>query len=67
MVFLFYCIILTLTLTLLFFLLFQDGVHHYDEFGLRNIHDEPPEILKIHKEMIYFVKEWLKEFDSSER
>lgn len=40
-----------------------DGVHHYDEYGLANINDEPPEILKIHKEMIHFVKEWLKDWD----
>ena len=40
-----------------------DGVHHYDEYGLRNIEDEPPEILQIHKEMIHFVKEWLKDWD----
>lgn len=36
-----------------------DGVHHYDEFGLRDIADEPPEIRKIHGEMILFVTEWL--------
>ena len=41
-----------------------DGVHHYDEYGLRNIEDEPPEILQIHKEMIHFVKEWLKDWDN---
>lgn len=41
-----------------------DGVHHYDEYGLANINDEPPEILKIHKEMIHFVKEWLKDWDN---
>jgi hypothetical protein len=28
------------------------GVHHYDEFGLRNLEDEPPEILKIHREYV---------------
>lgn len=39
-----------------------DGVHHYDEYGLRNIEDEPPEIRQIHYEMIGFVKEWLKDF-----
>ena len=40
---------------------YTDGVHHYDEYGLRDISDEPPEILQIHKEMIHFVKEWLKD------
>ncbi|THH30673.1 hypothetical protein EUX98_g3527 [Antrodiella citrinella] len=44
------------------FKLIPNGVHHYDEFGLKNIEDEPPEILKIHKEMIHFVQEWLKDF-----
>ena len=36
------------------------GVHHYDEYGLRNLLEEPPEIRKIHGEMITFVTEWLK-------
>ena len=39
----------------------KDGVHRYDENGLRNTEDEPPNIRKIHKEEIEFVKEWLKE------
>ncbi|TCD70549.1 hypothetical protein EIP91_002895 [Steccherinum ochraceum] len=39
------------------------GVHHYDEYGLANMEDEPEEILKIHKEMIHFVKAWLKDWD----
>jgi hypothetical protein len=43
----------------------QDGVHHYDEYGLRNIEDEPPEIRKIHNEMIVFVLEWLKDWKKS--
>lgn len=43
--------------------LLLDGVHHYDEYGLADIEDEPPEILKIHKEMIYFVQEWLKDWE----
>ena len=38
-----------------------DGVHHYDEYGLRNIRDEPKEILKIHEEMIGFVRAWLED------
>ena len=37
----------------------MDGVHHYDEYGLRDITQEPPEILKIHQEMIEFVTAWL--------
>ncbi|KAI0917296.1 hypothetical protein AcW2_007465 [Taiwanofungus camphoratus] len=44
------------------FKLIPGGVHHYDEFGLRNISDEPPEIEKIHLEMIEFVTEWLKDW-----
>jgi len=39
-----------------------DAVHHYDEYGLRNMSQEPPEILKIHEEMIAFVLEWLKDW-----
>ena len=39
----------------------KGGVHRYDENGLRNTEDEPPNIRKIHKEEIEFVKEWLKE------
>lgn len=35
-------------------------MHHYDEYGLRNLLEEPPEIRKIHGEMITFVTEWLK-------
>lgn len=40
----------------------SDAVHHYDEYGLKNISDEPVEIRKIHGEMIVFVMEWLKAF-----
>ncbi|TDL22164.1 peptidase S28 [Rickenella mellea] len=47
------------------FKLIPNGVHHYDEYGLRKLRDEPLEIQKIHEEMIYFVKEWLKDRDSS--
>jgi len=43
----------SLTLTL-------DAVHHYDEWGLKNILEEPPEIRSIHAEMIHFVTAWLK-------
>ena len=42
---------------------FPDGVHHYDEYGLKNILDEPPEIRKIHEEMITFVSSWLKDWN----
>jgi hypothetical protein len=41
---------------------YTDAVHHYDEYGLKNISDEPEEIRKIHGEMIVFVMEWLKDF-----
>jgi len=44
------------------FKLIPEGVHHYDEYGLRNINDEPPEIQKIHHETIDFVRQWLKDF-----
>jgi hypothetical protein len=43
-------------------ILFVGGVHHYDEWGYTNIFDEPPEIRKIHAEMIEFVREWLKDW-----
>ncbi|OCH91247.1 peptidase S28 [Obba rivulosa] len=49
------------------FKLIPNGVHHYDEFGLRNMFDEPPEILQIHKEMIEFVTEWLKDWKAPEQ
>lgn len=45
------------------FKLIPGGVHHYDENGLRNITDEPPEIQKIHYEMVNFVLEWLDDFE----
>ncbi|KIK69784.1 hypothetical protein GYMLUDRAFT_34181 [Collybiopsis luxurians FD-317 M1] len=45
------------------FKVIPNGVHHYDEYGLENLEDEPPEIQKIHKEMIHFVKEWLKDWN----
>ena len=44
-------------------LFFVDGVHHYDEYGLKDMDAEPFEILNIHKEMIAFVKAWLEEWD----
>jgi hypothetical protein len=44
-------------------MVFLDGVHHYDEYGLKNIHDEPHEIRKIHEEMIAFVNSWLNDWN----
>ncbi|KAF8628691.1 hypothetical protein AX15_003751 [Amanita polypyramis BW_CC] len=44
------------------FKLIPNGVHHYDEYGLRNISEEPPEIRQVHEEMISFVREWLKDW-----
>ena len=41
-----------------------DGVHHYDENGLKVMDDEPFEILNIHKEEIAFVKAWLEDWDA---
>ena len=38
------------------------GVHHYDENGLRDPADEPPHIQKIHRDIVEFVSEWLKEW-----
>lgn len=50
----------------LIILFFAGGVHHYDEYGLRNLEDEPEEIRKIHGEMILFVMEWLKDWGSED-
>ncbi|KAJ7741312.1 serine carboxypeptidase S28-domain-containing protein [Mycena metata] len=44
------------------FKIIPGGVHHYDEWGLLNLADEPAEIRKIHEEMIFFVGEWLKDW-----
>ncbi|KAJ7080507.1 serine carboxypeptidase S28-domain-containing protein [Mycena epipterygia] len=49
------------------FKLIPGGVHHYDEWGLLNLADEPPEIRKIHEEMIFFVGEWLKDWKAPEK
>ncbi|KZT12085.1 peptidase S28 [Laetiporus sulphureus 93-53] len=49
------------------FKLIPGGVHHYDEYGLRDISAEPPEIEQIHLEMIEFVKEWLKDWEPPKR
>ncbi|KAF8845504.1 peptidase S28 [Paxillus ammoniavirescens] len=46
------------------FKLIPDAVHHYDEYGLRDITAEPLEIQQIHYEMIAFVLEWLKDFSA---
>ncbi|KDR82923.1 hypothetical protein GALMADRAFT_238593 [Galerina marginata CBS 339.88] len=45
------------------FKLIPNGVHHYDEYGLANLLEEPPEIRKIHAEMISFVTSWLKDWN----
>ncbi|OSX59888.1 hypothetical protein POSPLADRAFT_1183590 [Postia placenta MAD-698-R-SB12] len=45
------------------FKLIPGGVHHYDEYGLRDLSAEPPEIEKIHREMIEFVTAWLEEWE----
>ncbi|KAF8157984.1 peptidase S28 [Crassisporium funariophilum] len=45
------------------FKLIPNGVHHYDEYGLKNLLEEPPEIRKVHAEMITFVVAWLKDWD----
>ena len=39
-----------------------DGVHHWDQNGLQDPSQEPPEIQKIHREAITFVQDWLKDF-----
>lgn len=46
------------------FKLIPNAVHHYDEYGLADIRDEPLEIMQIHLEMIHFVTEWLKDWES---
>ncbi|KIM40869.1 hypothetical protein M413DRAFT_445651 [Hebeloma cylindrosporum] len=45
------------------FKIIPDGVHHYDEYGLANLLEEPPEIRKIHAEMIHFVNSWLSDWN----
>lgn len=39
-----------------------DAVHHYDENGLANHSQEPPNIQQIHSQEVSFVKAWLEEF-----
>ncbi|KAF5377966.1 hypothetical protein D9615_006701 [Tricholomella constricta] len=49
------------------FKLIPGAVHHWDEYGLPNLLDEPPEIQKIHGEMIDFVMEWLEDFKAPQK
>ncbi|KAJ4482389.1 serine carboxypeptidase S28-domain-containing protein [Lentinula aciculospora] len=49
------------------FKIIPNGVHHYDEYGLKNLEDEPPEIRNIHEEMIAFVREWLKDWKTDKQ
>ncbi|KAF9643255.1 peptidase S28 [Thelephora ganbajun] len=44
------------------FKIIPNGVHHWDENGLRDHNQEPPEIQKIHREIVEFVQAWLKDF-----
>ena len=44
---------------------FLDAVHHYDEWGRLNLLEEPPEIRRIHAEMIAFVASWLEDWKLS--
>lgn len=39
-----------------------EAVHHYDENGLADHSQEPPQIQAIHEQEIEFVKAWLKDF-----
>jgi hypothetical protein len=39
-----------------------DAVHHYDENGLADHSQEPPEIQAIHQQEVDFVKGWLTDF-----
>jgi len=45
------------------FKMIPNAVHHYDEWGLLNVLEEPPEIRRIHADMISFVTSWLKDWD----
>ncbi|OSD07302.1 peptidase S28 [Trametes coccinea BRFM310] len=48
------------------FKLIPNAVHHYDEYGRRNMSEEPPEIQLIHEEMIGFVVSWLEDWEAPE-
>ena len=47
--------------------MYLGAVHHWDEWGLANILEEPPEIRKIHGEMVAFVKAWLEDWEAPVR
>ncbi|KAG5646028.1 hypothetical protein DXG03_004630 [Asterophora parasitica] len=49
------------------FKIIPGAVHHWDEYGLPNLLDEPADIRKIHGEMIEFVTEWLKDWKAPEK
>ncbi|KAI0632354.1 peptidase S28 [Trametes polyzona] len=44
------------------FKIIPNAVHHYDEYGRRNLSEEPLEIQLIHEEMIGFVVSWLSDW-----
>ncbi|KAI0670867.1 peptidase S28 [Trametes maxima] len=44
------------------FKIIPNAVHHYDEYGRRNVSEEPLEIQRIHEEMIGFVVAWLEDW-----
>ncbi|KAI0311348.1 peptidase S28 [Amylostereum chailletii] len=47
------------------FKLIPGAVHHWDENGLANSTQEPPEIQKIHREEIEFVQAWLADYNKT--
>ena len=42
--------------------LLAGAVHHYDEYGYNDLAGEPPQIRRIHEEMISFVQSWLSDW-----
>ncbi|KAH8977627.1 peptidase S28 [Lactarius akahatsu] len=44
------------------FKIIPGGVHHWDENGLKNSHEEPEEIRQVHAKTIEFVKVWLEQW-----
>ncbi|KAJ3562051.1 hypothetical protein NP233_g9817 [Leucocoprinus birnbaumii] len=44
------------------FKLIPGAVHHWDEYGLADLSQEPEEIQKIHAEMVAFVEAWLEDW-----